>query len=84
MCGFQSGKVHNMLAFMIDPQFKHMQCITNFLGRDRTKVVVGEYEKKVIHVFLVKVNKTLDLVTVHNASKDVNLFINSFNGPTFV
>jgi hypothetical protein len=59
-----------------------MQCITIFLGRDRIKVV-GE-RKKVIHVFLVKVNKTLDLVTTHNASKDANLFINSFDGETFV
>jgi hypothetical protein len=54
------------------------------LGRDRTKVIVGEYDKKVIHVFLVKVNKTLNLVIGHNASKDANLFINSFDGPTFV
>jgi hypothetical protein len=84
MRGFQSGKVHNMLAFTIDPRFKHMQCITNFLGKDRTKFVVGEYDKKVIHVFIVKVNKTLDLVTSHNASKDANLFMNSFDGPTFV
>jgi hypothetical protein len=61
-----------------------MQCITNFLGRDRSKVVVGEYDEKVIHVFLVKVNKTLDLVIRHNASKDANLFINSFDGPTYV
>jgi len=83
MCGFQSGKGHNMLGFTIDPRFKHMQCITNFLGRDRTKVV-GEYDKKVIHFFLVKVNKTLDLVTSLNASKDANLFINFFDGPTFV
>ncbi len=79
MCGFQSGKV-----LTIDPRFKHMQCITNFLGRDRSKVVVGEYDEKVIHVFLVKVNKTLDLVIRHNASKDANLFINSFDGPTYV
>jgi hypothetical protein len=61
-----------------------MQCITIFLGSYRIKVLVGEYDKKVIHVFLVKVNKTLDLVTGHNASKDANLFINSFDGPTFV
>jgi hypothetical protein len=72
-----------MLAFMIDPQFKHMQYITNFQGKERTKVV-GEFDKKVIHVFLVKVNKTLDLVTSLNASKYANLFINSFDGPTFV
>jgi hypothetical protein len=72
-----------MLAFTIDPQFKHMQCIQKFLGRDRTKVV-NEYDKRVIHVFLVKVNKILDLVNDHNASKDANLFINSFDGQTFV
>ncbi len=54
------------------------------MGRDRIKVVVGEYDKKVIHVCLVKVNKTIDLVIGHNSSNDANLFINSFNGPKFV
>jgi hypothetical protein len=46
--------------------------------KDRTKVVVGEYNKRAMIPLLVKVNRFLNLVASHNALENENLFANSF------
>jgi hypothetical protein len=45
--------------------------------KDRTKVVVGEYNKRAMIPLLVKVNRFLNLVASHKALEDENLFANS-------
>jgi hypothetical protein len=45
--------------------------------KDRTKVVVSEYNKRAMIPLLVKVNSFLNLVASHNALEDENLFTNS-------
>ena len=37
--------IHNMLALILDPQFKELTCIIEFIGRDRAKILVHEYDR---------------------------------------
>ena len=45
---FVKEKTHNMLALMLDPRSKELTCITKFIGRDRAKILVQEYDRKVL------------------------------------
>jgi len=33
-------KAHNMVALMLDPHFKGMDCIMDYIGRDQTTTLV--------------------------------------------
>ena len=44
---FDAGKVHNILALMLDPQFKDLEVILNYVGHDVAKQVIDEHDNKV-------------------------------------
>jgi hypothetical protein len=49
---------HNMMAFMLDPRYKGLKCVANLIRKDRTHVLVEEYEKKKLVPLLVVVFKS--------------------------
>lgn len=51
---FESHRTHNMLDFILDPMYKNLQYITNFVGRDKNEIFFFGYDKKVIIPILKK------------------------------
>jgi hypothetical protein len=37
-----------MLGLILDPMYKNLQCITNFVGKDKNKIIFFEYDKKIM------------------------------------
>jgi len=67
MAFFQSyitAKAHNMLAIMLDPHFKNMKVIWDFVGDSLALQVVAEYDVKIVYPLLVQAYFRLDLVKV--------------------
>ncbi len=58
---FNSTHAHNMCAFQLDPQFKELQCIMEYVGRDMERVVVKECDQQVLVHLLAIVYKLLKL-----------------------
>jgi hypothetical protein len=67
------------------PCFTHDSSFIEFLGLDKTKVIVGEYGKNAMILLLIKViNRFLNPIVDNNIVENVNLFTNSlFDAPTF-
>jgi hypothetical protein len=57
---FDAFMAHNMLALMLDPRFKTLKCVTNLIGRDKTHVIMDEYDSKILIPMLVVVFKCLN------------------------
>jgi hypothetical protein len=38
--------VHNMLALVLELRFKGLKCVIDFLGHDKAKLLVVEYDSK--------------------------------------
>jgi hypothetical protein len=51
---------HNMLALMLDLKFKGLKCVIDFLGHDKVKLLVVEYDSKILIPLLVKCNHFLN------------------------
>ncbi len=51
MLSFQPSKVHNMLAFMLDPQYKGLGLVIWYVGKQMALHIVGEYDRKVLFPF---------------------------------
>jgi len=58
------AKAHNMLAIMLDPRFKNMKIIWDFVGDSLALQVVAEYDVKIVYPLLVQAYFHLDLVKV--------------------
>ncbi len=41
---FFLDKTHNMVALMLDPHFKSMDCIMDYIGRDQVVTLVQQYD----------------------------------------
>jgi hypothetical protein len=52
--GFEETGAYNMLAIMLLPRCKGMQCILKFVGPVQEKAVVVEYDQKVLMPMLHK------------------------------
>jgi hypothetical protein len=52
MLGFQHYKAHNMLAMMLDPHYKGLGVVIQYVGKNRAFQIVGEYDKLVFSPFL--------------------------------
>jgi hypothetical protein len=42
---FDATTAHNMMALMLDPRCKGLKCVTNLIGKDRTQVLMEEWNK---------------------------------------
>jgi hypothetical protein len=62
MLGFQHYKAHNMLAMMLDPHYKGLGVVIQYVGKNRTFQIVGEYDKLVLFLLLVCAYKFFNLV----------------------
>lgn len=80
---FSSDKAHNMLALMLDLRFKSLDCIIQYVGVDRARAIVQEYDNKFLIPYLVRIHRGLNpavVATVEAADpKPVNCL---FGGPS--
>ncbi len=60
MASFQKAKVPNMLAMMLDPRFKGLLFVIQYVGKERTLHIVGEYDYHVLFPFLTCAYKYLN------------------------
>ncbi len=60
-------KNHNMFALMFDPWYKNLE-IKELMGKEATKVVVSEYDRKIVIILFMKSNKFLNLFGGNNNS----------------
>ncbi len=58
---FDESMAQNMLALMLDSNYRGMQSINESIGLERTKVVVEDYDNKVLIPMLVKVYHFLNI-----------------------
>jgi hypothetical protein len=45
---FTCESAHNMLAIMLDPCYKGLECISKFVGPVQAKAVVADYNKYIL------------------------------------
>lgn len=57
---FSESKAYNMLALMLDPRFKGLECIIEYIGVAKAKEIVQSYDTAVLIPFLIKVHKSLN------------------------
>jgi hypothetical protein len=64
--------VHDML----DPRFKGLKCVIDFLGHDEAKLLIEEYDNKILIPLLVKCSYflNLDVVSTYTSIVDSSLF----------
>ncbi len=58
------AKAHNMLAIMLDPCFKNMKIMWDFVGDSLALQVVAKYDAKIVYPLLVQTYLHLNLVKV--------------------
>ncbi len=63
-----------MLALMLDLRFKGLKCVIDFLGHDKAKLLLIEYDSKILIPLLVKCSHFLNLNVA-------NTCISIANGP---
>jgi hypothetical protein len=57
---FVADQAHNMLSLMLDPRFKGLEYVIDYVGVAKAKQVVEEYDKKILIPYLVKVHKFMN------------------------
>jgi hypothetical protein len=62
MLGFQHYKAYNMLALMLDPHYKRLGVVIQYVSKNRVLQIVGEYDKLVLLPLLVCAYKFFNLV----------------------
>ncbi len=60
---FQSRKIHNMLAMMLDPCYKGLDI--QYVGEERAFQIVGEYDRAILFMLLVCAYKFLNSTNVN-------------------
>ncbi len=60
MASFQKAKAHNMLAVMLNPCFKGLGLVIQYVGKERTLHIVGEYDCHVLFPFIICAYKYLN------------------------
>jgi hypothetical protein len=59
MFSFQSRKVNNMLALMLDPQYMGLGLVIDYVCKEGALWITGEYDKQVLFLLLVCAYKVL-------------------------
>ena len=57
---FVADRAHNMLSLMLDPRFKGLEYVIQYVGVAVAKQVVEDYDRKILIPYLVKVHKFLN------------------------
>jgi hypothetical protein len=71
MASFQKAKTHNMLAMMLHPCFKGLGLVIQYVGKEKTLHMVGEYDRQVLFPLIICAYKYLN-------SSDVSVGAPSF------
>jgi hypothetical protein len=57
MFSFQPSKVHNILALILDPHYKKLGLVIQYVGKQRAFHNASKYDRKVLFLFLVWIQK---------------------------
>jgi hypothetical protein len=57
--GFEKNMGHNMLLLMLNPRFKSLQLVTNYIGHDKTSTLVVQYDVGLLLPLLIQCYKIL-------------------------
>jgi hypothetical protein len=60
MLGFQPHKAHNMLAHMLDPRYKGLKLVINYVGKEQIFQITRKYDKHVLFLLLICTYKVLN------------------------
>jgi hypothetical protein len=60
MVTFQEHKAHNILSMMLDPCYKGLRLVIQYVGRNKTMQIGGEYDSYVLFPFLVHAYKNFN------------------------
>ncbi len=60
MASFQKAKAHNMLAMILDLHFKGLGLVIQYVDKERTLHIAGEYDHRVLFWFLIYAYKYLN------------------------
>ncbi len=61
---FNAATAHIMCSLQLDPRFKGLQCIMEYVGKDKTTATVEEYDHQVLMPLLVVISKHLNFGNV--------------------
>jgi hypothetical protein len=59
---FSQDRAHNMVALMLDPCFKNMDCIMDYISKDQATTLVQQYDDLIMMPLLKNVMGYLNLV----------------------
>jgi hypothetical protein len=59
---FQEHKAHNMLSMMLDPCFKSLGLVIEYVGKEKVVLIAGEYGMYVLFPLLVHAYKFLNSI----------------------
>jgi len=48
LLSFQKCKVHNMSSMMLDPHFKGLRLVVQYVGKEKAALIVGECDRYVL------------------------------------
>jgi hypothetical protein len=51
--GFQACRAYNVLAMTLDPYYKGLGLVINYVGKERALGIVGEYDTMILFLLLV-------------------------------
>jgi len=60
MIGFQACRAYNMLAMTLDPHYKGLGLVINYVGKERALGITGEYDTVVLFSLLISTYKVLN------------------------
>jgi len=58
---FSRERAHNMVALMLDPHFKSMDCIMDYIGNNQAAILMQQYDELVVMPLLKVLMKFLNL-----------------------
>jgi hypothetical protein len=58
---FSWERAHNMVVLMLDPRFKGMDCIMDYIDRDQLAILLQQYDELVVMPLLKVVMEFLNL-----------------------
>ena len=77
---FTCEKTHNMLLLMIDPRYKGLHVIIDYVGREKAMHIMAEYDQLVLVPLLVKVSQLLNLSLENNLAPTLEATTDSLLG----
>jgi hypothetical protein len=72
---FNATTIHNMCVLQLNPRFKGLQCIMEYVSQNKVATIVEKYDQHVLLPFLVVVSKHLNLGCMEGPPPSTPLFI---------